>query len=78
VGNEETKYPVPDPNRKIINITNELTDTLKKNLSERKSWTTSLRNSWRGYKTWLTRKEKMHSRNVKIPQIKNLRRPRNS
>jgi hypothetical protein len=26
VGNEENEYPVPDPNRTMINITNELND----------------------------------------------------
>jgi hypothetical protein len=29
VGNEENEYQVPDPNRTVINITNELNDTLK-------------------------------------------------
>jgi hypothetical protein len=36
VGNEENEYPVPDPNRTMINITNELSYTHKKNLSKRK------------------------------------------
>jgi hypothetical protein len=29
VGNEENEYQVPDPNRTVINTTNELNDTLK-------------------------------------------------
>jgi hypothetical protein len=49
VGNKENKYLVPDPNTTMINITNELSD-VHKNLSKRKSWTRSLRNSWRSYK----------------------------
>jgi transcriptional regulator of heat shock response len=34
VGNEENEYPVPDPNRTMINITNEFSDTHKKTLKE--------------------------------------------
>jgi flagellar capping protein FliD len=34
VGNEENKYPVPDTNRMVINITNELNDIHKKSLKE--------------------------------------------
>jgi hypothetical protein len=30
VGNEENEHPVPDPNRTMINITNELSDAHKK------------------------------------------------
>jgi hypothetical protein len=30
VGNEENEYPVPYPNRTMINITNELSDAHKK------------------------------------------------
>jgi hypothetical protein len=41
-------YPVPDPNKTMINITNEPSDT-HKNLSKRKSWKKSQRNSWRRY-----------------------------
>jgi hypothetical protein len=55
VGNEENEYPVPDPNKTMINVTNEPSDAhKKKNLLKRKSWTSSLRNSWRSYNTWLT------------------------
>jgi hypothetical protein len=68
--NEENEYPVPDPNRTMIHITNELNDTHKKNLSKRKLWTISLKKSWRSYKTQLTIKYKMHSRNTKTPQKK--------
>jgi hypothetical protein len=76
--NEENEYTVPDPNSTMINITNVLSDSHKKNLLKRKLWTRSLRNAWRSYKTQLTRKYKMHSRNIKTPQIKNLRRHRNN
>jgi hypothetical protein len=31
VGNEENRYPVPDPNKTMINVTNEPSDTHKKN-----------------------------------------------
>jgi hypothetical protein len=44
MGNKENEYTVPDPNRTMINITNELSDT-HKNLSRRKLWLRSLRNS---------------------------------
>jgi hypothetical protein len=30
VGNEENGYPVPDPNRTMINVSKELNDTCKK------------------------------------------------
>jgi hypothetical protein len=70
--NEENGYPVPDPSKTMVNATNEPSDTHKKNLSKRKSWKRSLRNSWRSYKTQLTRKYKLHSKNFKTPQIKKL------
>jgi hypothetical protein len=35
VGNEENEYPVPDPNRTMINITNELSDFHRKSLKEK-------------------------------------------
>jgi hypothetical protein len=54
-GNKENKYPVTDPNRKMITNTNELSGDHKK-ISQRKLWKRSLRHSWRSYKTWLTRK----------------------
>jgi hypothetical protein len=33
VGNEENDYPVPDPKRMMINMTNELNDVLSKRQS---------------------------------------------
>jgi hypothetical protein len=45
---EENAYLVNDLNRTMINITNEL--------SRRKSWMRSLRNSWRSYNTWLKKR----------------------
>jgi hypothetical protein len=75
LGNEENGYPVPEPNKTMTNVTKE--PTKKKKPSKRKSWKKSLRNSWRRYKTWLTRMYKMHSRNFKTPKIKNMRRHRN-
>jgi hypothetical protein len=42
--NEENGYPVPDPNKTMINITMEPSDTAK-----RKSWKKSQRNSWKRY-----------------------------
>jgi hypothetical protein len=47
----------------------------KKTLKEEIWGKKSLRNSWR--RLWLTRIYKMHSRNFKIPKIKNMRRQRN-
>jgi coenzyme F420-reducing hydrogenase alpha subunit len=35
VGNEENEYPVPDLNRTLVTITNELSDTTKKNSQRR-------------------------------------------
>jgi hypothetical protein len=35
VGNEENEFSVPDPNRTMINITNELSDAHKKSLKEK-------------------------------------------
>jgi hypothetical protein len=50
VRNEVNEYSVPDLNRTMINITmNPMTPT--KNLSKKKLWMISLRNSWRSYKT---------------------------
>jgi hypothetical protein len=42
-GNEENGYPVPDPNKIVINVTKEPSDTHKITLKK------SLRNSWRRY-----------------------------
>jgi hypothetical protein len=76
-GNEENGYPVPDPKKTLINITNEPSDSHKKKISKKKSWKKSLRNSWKRYKTWLTRMHKIHSRNFKTPKIRNRRTHRN-
>jgi hypothetical protein len=46
VGNEENGYLVPDPNKTMINVNKEPSNTHKKP-STKKSHTTSLRNSWR-------------------------------
>jgi hypothetical protein len=35
VGNEENGYPVPDPNKTMINVTNEPSDIHKKSLKEK-------------------------------------------
>jgi hypothetical protein len=43
-----------------------------KSLSKNKSWMRLLRNSQTRYKRQLTGKYKMHSRNMKTPQIKKL------
>jgi hypothetical protein len=48
VGNEENGYPVPNPNKTMINVTKEPSDAHKKP-SKRKSWKKSLRNLWRGH-----------------------------
>jgi hypothetical protein len=75
--NEENEYPLADPNRTMINITNELSD-IQKNLFKRKSWKRSWRKSWRSYKTWLNRRYKINTRYIKILQVKNLRRQKNN
>jgi hypothetical protein len=36
-GNEENEYPIPDPKRTMINITNELNDSHKK-ISQRRNY----------------------------------------
>jgi hypothetical protein len=46
VGNEENGYPVHDPNKTMINVTKSPVIPTKKP-SKKKSWKTSLRNSWR-------------------------------
>jgi hypothetical protein len=46
VGNEENRYPIPDLNKTMINVTKELSGAHKKP-SEKKSGKKSLRNSWR-------------------------------
>jgi hypothetical protein len=76
VGNEENGYPVSDPNKIMINVTQEPSDIHKKS-SKKKSWEKSLRNSWRRYQTWLNRMCKMHKRNFKTPKINNMIRHRN-
>jgi hypothetical protein len=79
IRNEESEYPVPDSNRTMVNITNELSKAnKKKNLTKKKLWMRLLRNLWRSSKTQLARKYKIHSRNIKTSQIKNLRRHRNN
>jgi hypothetical protein len=45
VGNEENRYPVPDLNKTMINVTKEPSIPTKKKASKEKS----LRNSWRRY-----------------------------
>jgi hypothetical protein len=35
VGNEDNEYPVPDPNRTLINTTNDLSDIHKKSPKEK-------------------------------------------
>jgi hypothetical protein len=37
VGNEKNGYPVPDPNKAMINVTKVPSDAHKKNLSKKKS-----------------------------------------
>jgi hypothetical protein len=44
LGNEENRYPVPDPNKAMINVTKEPSDAHKKKKTPKKK---SLRNSWR-------------------------------
>jgi hypothetical protein len=43
LGKEENGYPVPDPNKTMINVTKKPT----KKPSKRESWKNSLRNSWK-------------------------------
>jgi hypothetical protein len=50
VGNEENGYPVPDPNKIMINVIKEPSDIhKKKKTSKKKFWKVSSRNSWRRY-----------------------------
>jgi hypothetical protein len=48
VRSEENEYSIPVSNRTMKNITIKLS-TPTKNLSKKKLWTKSLRNSWRIY-----------------------------
>jgi hypothetical protein len=59
VGNEENGFPDPDPNRTMINVTNEPSDTHKK-IPKEEIMELITENSWRKYEKWLTRKYKMH------------------
>jgi hypothetical protein len=74
LGNEENGCFVPDPNKTMINVTNEPSNTHKKSLKEEimEEVTEKLME-----KMQLTRKYKMYSRKFKTPQIKNFRRNRN-
>jgi hypothetical protein len=48
VGNKENEYPVPDHNKTMINVTEELSNTHIKTL-QKEIFNISLRNSWRRY-----------------------------
>jgi cell division ATPase FtsA len=73
VENEENGYPVPDPNKTMINVTEEPSDAYKKSLKEEilQEITEKL------MEKILDMVNKMHSRNFKTPKIKNMRRHRN-
>jgi hypothetical protein len=47
VGNKENGYPVPDLNKKMINVTKSPVTLTQK--QSKKFWKISLRNSWRRY-----------------------------
>jgi hypothetical protein len=77
VGNEENEYPVPDSNRMMINMTNDLNDVCKEFLKE------EIKNELfeilrRSFKRRLKSIQKMTSKNIKTSQIKILRRHRNN
>jgi hypothetical protein len=72
---------VPDCSRTMINITNKLSDTQKKSLKEEimdEITKKVIKKLMEKLQAQLIRKYKMHSRNIKTPQIKNLRRHRNN
>jgi hypothetical protein len=48
VGNEESGYPGPDPNKRMINVSKDPSDAQKKP-SKKKYWKKLLRNLWRIY-----------------------------
>jgi hypothetical protein len=64
VGSEENAYSVPDTNKIMINVTNELSGVPEKSLKEEilEQVTEKLMEK---LKTWLTRKYKIYSRNFK-------------
>jgi hypothetical protein len=57
-GNEENGYPVPDPNKTMINNSKEPSDAHKNTLKE--SCKKKLKISLRRYSTWLTKIYKVH------------------
>jgi hypothetical protein len=59
----------------MINITNELSDAPQKSLKE-ETMDKITEKLIESYKTRLTRKYKMHSRNIKTQKMRNLRRHR--
>jgi predicted house-cleaning noncanonical NTP pyrophosphatase (MazG superfamily) len=71
----ENGYPVPDPNKIMIKVTNDLSDNTKKSLKE--EITDKLTEKLMEKLQDTARNYKMHSRNFKSPQIKNLRRHKN-
>jgi hypothetical protein len=75
VGNEENKHPVYNPNRTMINITNEFSDVHKKTLKEEIMDITE--KLMEKLQEQLKRKYKMHSGNINTQQIKTLRHRNN-
>jgi hypothetical protein len=76
VENEENGYPVPDPQKTMINVINESSEAHKQSLKE--GTIEKITEKLMEKQTHLTRKYKMHSRNFKTPKIKNLRRSKNN
>jgi hypothetical protein len=78
VGNEENGYPVPNPNKTRINVTNVSSDIHKKFLKEEIMKVVIKKLIQKILDMVNHVKYKMHSRNFKTKQIKNLRKPRNN
>jgi hypothetical protein len=72
VGNEENGFPVPDLNKTMINVTKEPNDTHIKTLKE-EILEDITEKFMEKIIDMLTRMYKMHSRNFKTPNIKNMR-----
>jgi hypothetical protein len=73
VGNKENGYPISNPNKKMINVTNESSDAHKKIIKE-EILEEITEKFMEKVLVMLTTTNKMHSRNFKTPKIKNRRR----
>jgi hypothetical protein len=73
VGNEEKGYPVPDPNKTMINVTKEPSDTHKKKILKEGNLEKITEKFMEKILDMVNQKYKMYSRNFKAPKKKKIR-----